>query len=148
MKISKLDKFKSRKEWSNYAWHELLGDIKNPALAVAMDSLLSSYEKNIIVNRFAAVSLIKEGASYKKIGEELWLSPNTIRSLKIIVEDNLAKEYRSYRTAKNRRKPKTVAVKETKIEESRSFVDWIEYCAAAFPSKHDRRWKVSGRKSL
>lgn len=139
MKVFKLDKFKSRKEWADFVWQRLLKDIKNPVLGAALDSLLSSYEKNMIINRFAAVSLIKEGRTYRQIGEELWLSSTTIRSLKRALENNSLKEYQSYRLIKNKKKLGLKIRKE--IIETPSWVNWVDYCASVFPKKSGPRWR-------
>lgn len=142
MQVSNIDKFKSRKEWSDNAWRQLLKDIKHPALSASLDSLLSSYEKNIIINRFAAVALIKDGRTYREIGRELWLSPNTIRSLKRVLENHSARDYKSYRLFKNDRT--TVAEKrEAKqgLLESSEFVNWVDYCISVYPKKNGPRWK-------
>src|SRR3989344_6778020 len=145
MKVSKLDNFKSRKEWSDYVWRRLLKDIKNPALSAALDSLLSSYEKNIIINRFAAVTLIKDGQSYREIGRELWLSSNTVRSLKKVLENNSAKEYQSYRLRSNKRKHaqeiKASVKAKKEISEQSDFLNWVDYCISVMPEKNGPRWK-------
>lgn len=140
-----ISKFKSRKEWVNYVWAKLLKDLKNPVLNATLNSLLSSYEKQIIVNRLAALILIKEGKTYKQIGEELWLSSTTIRSLKKILQNNSIKEYQSYRLLSNERKQNARAqglkkVKE-EIKNSSAFLDWLDYWASVFPKKHGSRWK-------
>ena len=135
----KINKFNSRKKWADFVWAKLLSDIKNPTLGNILDFLLTSYEKNIIVNRLTALSLIKKGKTYKQIEEELWLSPNTIRSLKIILEDN-SNKYQSCRFLRN----KKIQARKTKIKipESHPIIDWIDYCVSVFPQKHGPRWKA------
>ncbi len=135
----RISNFKSRKEWSLVIWQKILRDMKNPALSAALDSLLSPYEKSIIVNRFAAVSLIKEGKTYRQIGKELWLSPTTIRSLKRTLENNPVKEYQSYRLLKNGRQNKVEGKSE--VIETPSFINWVDYCLSVRPKKIGPRWK-------
>src|SRR3989344_6201734 len=106
--MEKIDKFKSRNDWFIHAWLKFLKDIKNPDAADALNSLLSSREKIMIINRMAAMVLIREGKTYRQIGEELWVSPTTVRSLKRTLENNL-KEYQSYRLLRNKRNKKEEA---------------------------------------
>lgn len=130
----KVDKFKSRKEWAAAVWQRLLKDIRNPDLSAILDSLLSPYEKSIIVNRLAAISSLKEGKTYKQIGEELWLSSTTIRSLKMALEGGFRKEYQSYRLLKNKYQNKVTMVKEGVVE-TPAFLSRIDYYLANFPKK-------------
>ena len=134
-----INKFNSRREWTDFMWKKLLSDIKNPNLSALLDSLLTSYEKNIIINRIAALALIKKGESYRQIGEKLWLSPNTIRSLKKILENN-ANKYQSRRYIVN--KKIKLGKSKIKIPESHPIIDWIDYCVSVFPKKHGPRWKA------
>src|SRR3989344_3336223 len=130
----RVNKFKSRKEWAAATWQRLLKDIKNSELSVVMDSLLSQYEKNMIINRLAAISLIKAGKTYRQIGEELWLSSTTIRSLKRGLENGLDKEYQSYRLLKNKRPLKKVVIKE-EIPAMPEFFRRLDYYFSDFPKK-------------
>ncbi len=137
----KICQFKSRKEWSDAVWHKLLKDIKNPSLSVALDSLLGAYEKQIIVNRLAALSLIKDGKTYKQIGEELWLSPTTISSLKKTLANNFSKEYQSQRAIKNKRnKQNAVRIQRETVEWS-PFWNRVDFYLENFPRKNGPRWK-------
>jgi len=83
MKSSK--KFKSRKEWEEYAWSHLVDGLARATSAKEIGSslniLLTAYEKKHMIKRAAAISLLKEGKSYKEIGELLWLSPQTISAI-------------------------------------------------------------------
>lgn len=145
MDHKKISEFKSKKHWVDYIWQRLLEDIKHPALRSALDHLLSSYEKNIIVNRLAAVLLIREGKTYRQIGEELWLSHNTIRSLKRVLDNPYFTEYQSYRLLNNKRKKliRAEALKkaEEEIARSSALLDWVDYYISVFPKKHGPRWK-------
>ena len=138
--MEKISKFKSRKEWFDCAWSKLLEDIKNHDLSAALDALLSLYEKKIIINRFAAVSLIKEGKTYRQIGEELWLSPTTIRSLKRTLGNNPVKEYQSYRLLKNKHKNEE-RINRKEFIKTPAWVAWVDHIVATFPEKNGSRWK-------
>jgi len=71
--------------------------------------------------------LIKQGKSYKQIGEKLWLSPTTIRSLRKVLDNRPEEGYQSYRFRKNQ---KIREIKEKEIKkyhpESSPFFDWIK----------------------
>lgn len=137
----KITKDKSINEWLDLVWQKLLKEINNQQLSITLNSLLSPYEKENIVKRLVAISLIKNGRSYNQIGEELWLSPTTIRSLKLIIENNQSKEYQSYRFRKNKKEGDLELKKSKKYyPEPSPFFDWIDHFAASLPEKHGRRW--------
>ena len=137
--MKKINEIGSREDWFNYAWSKIINDVKSSTLSIVLDSLLTSYEKQIIVNRVAALILIKEGKTYKQIGEELWLSPTTIRSLKKMLEGSAENKYTSYRFSKNKLNSKKEIVK-ANIHDT-SFIDWVDYCASVFPKRNGPRWK-------
>lgn len=136
--MKNIKEFNSRKEWVGFVWTKILDDVKNPKLANMLNTLISAHEKEIIVNRLAALTFIKQGKSYKQIGEELWLSPTTIRSLKRIVENNFKKEYKSYnKLRKDNAKEKP---EKKNVTETSSFADWVDYYASTFPKRNGPRW--------
>lgn len=146
MEINKLNNESiSKNEWIDYVWAKLLKDVKNRNLRNILNFLLSRHEKKIIVNRLAALILIREGKTYQKIGEELWLSPTTIRSLKRILENNFNKEYQSYNGLRRSKdiedKKKNGKNMGKKIIKTSAFIDWIDYYASVFPRKNGPRWK-------
>jgi DNA-binding CsgD family transcriptional regulator len=117
-------------------WSKLLKDIKNPELETLLNALLSQYEKDIITNRLIAISLIKQGKTYKEIGEELWLSSSTIRSLKRILENKSAKEYQTYRQLKKMAKEKIEKNRKKEyIPEPSPFFDAIDHFFNSIPRK-------------
>lgn len=136
----KLDKFKSRKEWAAAVWQTFLKDVKNSDLGIVLDSLLSPYEKSIIVNRLAATSLIKKGKTYRQIGEQLWLSSTTIRSLKRGLENKHEREYQSYRLLKNKRPSKIMKTRE-EVPEMPEFFRRLDYLLENFPKKGRPNWR-------
>ncbi|MDP3729678.1 MAG: Trp family transcriptional regulator [bacterium] len=140
--MKNVKEFNTRKDWVNFMWSKIVADIKNPQCAHMLNTLISAYEKEIIVNRLAALTLIKQGKSYKQIGEELWLSPTTIRSLKRVVEDNFNKEYKSYNTLQKLRRDTENRKRMPKNSvETLPFIDWIAYYASVFPKRNGPRWK-------
>jgi uncharacterized protein YerC len=126
----------SRKERVNLVWSKLLKNIKNPKLEILLNTLLSQYEKDIIANRLIAVSLIKHGKTYKEIGEELWLSSSTIRSLKKMMENKAAKEYQTYRQLKKATKEEIEKNRKKEyIPEPSPFFDAIDHFFNSIPRK-------------
>ncbi|TSC96462.1 MAG: hypothetical protein Athens071426_674 [Parcubacteria group bacterium Athens0714_26] len=134
--IDNLNKL-SKKEWQLHTWNLLLKDMNDSNFGKALNRILSIYEKNMIVNRLAALALLRKGKSYRKIGEELWLSPTTIRSLKKLL-DNSVMEYSSYRTVKNQKNDKNK--KNRKIQETPLFINWIDSFINKYPEKIGKRW--------
>ncbi len=121
------NKYISRKKQLNIIWVNLLKSLKKPGLEILLNKILSQYEKNLIANRLAAISLIKQGKSYKEIGEELWLSPSTIRSLKSIMANSNTEEYQTYRQVKRVAREKIEGEKkDVFIPESSPFFDAID----------------------
>ena len=66
--------------------------------------LVTLHERRVIVLRAAASERLAAGASYRQIGEELWLSPQTISGIK---KSFAGEGYRSYADlSKGKRKKK------------------------------------------
>jgi uncharacterized protein YerC len=90
--------YSSRKEWEDVYWEKL---IKQPKI---LKSFITNYERHILVLRIAVVARLNNGKSYREISKELWLSPQTISSIKKAINK---KGYESYRKIeKTERKPK------------------------------------------
>ena len=72
---------------------------------LVLDLLITSSERHDLILRAAAVDRISSGVSYRKIGEELWVSPQTISGIKKALKEN---NYRSYldRSKTERKKKK------------------------------------------
>jgi len=75
-----------RTDWQDFIWklflEKISGNASKKETAEMLGSVISNYEKQMIVRRIAALALINEGKSYKEIGRILWLSPRTISTLK------------------------------------------------------------------
>jgi len=84
--MKNIDKFKSRKNWEEYLWETVLENIARlntkKELKSFLNSLLSEAEKKNISRRLIVFSLLKQGKTYREIGEILWISPGTIRAIK------------------------------------------------------------------
>ena len=67
-----------------------------------------------VVMRASALNMIMSGKSYREIGRELWLSPQTISGLKKALEEKI---YRSYlERSKTERKKRVYSSKPDKLQ--------------------------------
>ena len=84
--IPSVNKFKSRREWEANVWSKLIGGftrISSPQeMEKSLNLLLTSHEKTQMIKRASAISLLKQGKSYREIGELLWLSPTTVNAIR------------------------------------------------------------------
>ncbi len=89
--------YHSRAEWETVCWQKML------ASKGLLELLITSNERHNLVMRAAATGALLSGKSYKEIEKELWLSSQTISSIKKALTDN---NYRSYleRGKKERKK--------------------------------------------
>ena len=92
-----INNYSSRLEWESACWQKIL---KSKEL---LRLLITSHERRNLVMRVAALNRLIAGRSYRQIGEELWLSPQTISGIKKALKE---KSYRSYleRSKKERKK--------------------------------------------
>jgi len=88
LSLPPMSRHPSRKEWENACWRKIL---KSEEL---LGLLVTPYERRNLVMRAAVIERIHAGKGYRQIAEELWLSPQTISSIKKAVGKN---SYRSYR---------------------------------------------------
>jgi len=108
--ISPVRKFKSRKEWENYAWKMITSGLANSVSSENIEQslaiLVTAYEKEQMIKRAAAVSFLKQGKSYREIGDLLWLSHPTISSIKksITAKEGYVSYYERSRANKKRDK--------------------------------------------
>jgi uncharacterized protein YerC len=91
--------YPSRKEWENTCWRKILKSRDFFGL------LFTPYERHNFVMRAAVISRINAGKKYRQIGEELWLSSQTISSIKKAINKN---SYRSYRERSKTERKKRV----------------------------------------
>lgn len=111
-----LSRYHSRKEWEEACWKEILKSAK------LLESLATSRERHNLVMRAAVINHFKSGKTYKQIGEELWLSPQTISAIKKAIKET---SYQSYRErGKTKRKKKqyssNITLAKTKKPEGRA----------------------------
>lgn len=100
--MPKITMYPSRKEWEEACWKKLLQSEK------WLDCIVTPYERHNIVMRATAAYRLHTDVSYKDIGRELWLSPQTISAIKKGVGE---RGYRSYaERGKTERKKKVYSV--------------------------------------
>ena len=93
-----ISKYPTRKEWEAASWRILVSRKDRLHL------LLTAYERRHLILRAAALDLLMAGKSYRTIGKELWLSPQTISGIKKAFQEQ---SYRSYtERSKTERKKK------------------------------------------
>src|SRR3989338_9217386 len=97
------EQFISRKEWEEFLWDRVLDFILESKdkkdLKQKLESLFSKHERGLVLRRLTALLLLKEGLSYRKIGELLWVSSTTISTIKKSFSEN-----RGYSSRKERSK--------------------------------------------
>lgn len=93
-----ISRYPSRQGWEKACWHKIIKSGEPLGL------LATPAERRNLVLRAATLELINSGKKYREIAEELWLSPQTISSIKKAIFEN---GYRSYRErGKTERKKK------------------------------------------
>jgi len=97
-KLPPLNQFQSRGEWEGACWK--IVSKSNTYLSL----LTTAYDRRNIIIRAAALEQLSSGKSYKQITDELWLSPQTISSIKKICSENIYKSY--WERSKSERKRK------------------------------------------
>ena len=83
-----INDFSSRKKWEETCWKKIRGS------GELLDTFMSSYERRNVVMRAAAVDRIRKGMGNRYIAKELWLSRQTISSIKKALHERVYKSYR------------------------------------------------------
>ena len=129
--------FKSRTLWEEAVWQIIVSYLvtirKTEEMKSLLELLLSSHERSQVIRRITAIHRIAGGHSYRTIGKELWLTNQTISSIKKAWE---GKHYRSYHErGKTERKKKIYSP----VSSSKSYKD---------PSVRTRRTKFGTIKGV
>lgn len=90
-----LGNYRSRAEWEDACWHKI-SESKE-----ILELISTSSERHDLVMRAAAINALILGKSYREIGKELWLSPQTISGIKKTLDED---SYKSYPGRKERKK--------------------------------------------
>ena len=97
-----MDGYSSRKEWEDVCWQKILKSEK------LLQLFSTANERHNMVMRCVVLDKLTEGKSYRQIANELFLSPQTINSIKRAINE---KTYRSYlQRSKTERKKKKYSV--------------------------------------
>lgn len=96
--LPSLDDYASRRDWQEACWHKIAKSNK------LLQLFTTSYEKQTIVNRIAVLRDITAGKSYREISKDLFVSLQTINSVKKILDKKIYKSYSE--RSKKERKPK------------------------------------------
>ena len=92
-------KSKNRKEREAAAWDIFVLSLANKSKSEIQEAMgiFSEKEKQIVVYRLMVADSLKQGMTYREIGDDLWLSPQTISAIK---KSLLSKsgDYESYRS--------------------------------------------------
>lgn len=125
--IKKQDfKNKYRKEWQDDVWRLFLKEFSDQKFRNLADTIFSAYEKKLIINRIAAVSLIREGVGTQEIARLLWLSRSTISAIKNSLFSKSV-NYGSQRSFKGLgRNTRKLSGKAIKISEPFHFLDGVD----------------------
>ncbi|GEM_PF-725583 len=85
--------------WMESLWQEVVNKVSKETskekVGQILEKLISESEKKTILKRLGVLALVRSGKSYKEISEILWLSPNTISTIKKNVF-SAGKNYKSY----------------------------------------------------
>jgi len=88
-------------QWMEIVWERILertsGSHSKSEVKKFLESLLSEKERRFLLRRLAVVALLRSGKSYKDIGRILWVSPQTISTIKRNFLGK-SKQYRSHRS--------------------------------------------------
>src|SRR3989304_524996 len=79
--------YSSRAAWEAACWRNLRESKE------LLEVLVTAHERRNLVLRAAALDRLISGKSYRQIGRELWLSPQTISGIKKAIRES---GYRSY----------------------------------------------------
>ncbi|MBI2591802.1 MAG: hypothetical protein HYW34_03955 [Candidatus Brennerbacteria bacterium] len=118
-----ITRYSSRKEWEDACWQKIL------KLNKVSDLLLTSYERHNLVMRAAVIDGINLKKSYTQIADELWLSPQTISSIKKALKEN---NYRSYRERGKKERKKKIYSSGPVLNQKR------KYSGRSIPTKYGR----------
>jgi len=149
--ISSVNKFKSRKEWERYIWSVLIKEITRAnsikEIEKIFDMLLTAHEKKQMIKRASAISFLKQGKSYRQIGEILWLSSNTINAIRKSLRTQEGYVSRYMRNKKPERKQKPLSKEEL---DQLLFTQWVEslFIIPPPPISHPRLMRQLGYKSF
>ncbi len=110
--VPSINDYHSREEWEVACWRKILESKE------LLPLLITSHERRDLIVRAATMDGLSSGKTYQEIGNELWVSPQTISVIKKAMDE---KAYRSYleRSYKERKKKKYSSSPVSKKSEKR-----------------------------
>ncbi|MEK7138335.1 MAG: hypothetical protein AAB787_02385 [Patescibacteria group bacterium] len=97
-KLPTLSQFSSRKEWEEACWKVIT---RSESL---LNVVTTASERHNIILRALGIEYINSGKKYRQIAEELYLSPQTISSIKKALAGQIYRTYRERGKVERRRK--------------------------------------------
>ena len=97
-KLPTLSQFSSRKEWENACWKVIS---RSESL---LNVVTTASERHNIILRALGIEYINSGKKYRQIAEELYLSPQTISSIKKALVGHFYQTYRERGEVERKRK--------------------------------------------
>lgn len=111
-----LSEFPSRKEWEDYLWSQIVRKFSAKKTynetELLLKDLFSTHERKRMIRRAIVLSLVAQGKSYREISKIVWISPNTISSLKKSILNKTGYISRHMRVKIKEVKPKPLSSKE------------------------------------
>ena len=109
-KVKDIKNFKSRKEWEESMWLDILNVLESKNnFKEFLNAFLTENEKEMLRNRVLTTVLLKEGRTYREIGNILWISPGTISAIRKGLKNS---NYKSNRSGNSKiSKPKNIKEK-------------------------------------
>jgi|SRR3989344_7109226 len=91
---------KEAEGWMEELWDGLINKLvvscSHAEIKKILECLMSVHEKKVILRRLGVMAFARTGKSYRETSEALWLSPNTISTIRKNILGNRA-GYKSYR---------------------------------------------------
>lgn len=124
IKIPKTSDFPPRSQWEIVTWDIVIAHLtalqKPKDMKLLFELFMTPHERSLFLRRIAAANRILEGQHYRAIGEELWLTPQTISAIKKALQNKHYKSY--YERGKTERKKKVYSPPPKSLERKNPFL--------------------------
>lgn len=113
--IPPISDYPSRAGWEEACWQKIINSKE------LLQVVISPKERHDLVMRAAAIDRLQSGKSYREISRELWLSLQTIGTVKKILDSSTDCYYSYFERSKTQRKKKIYSVdKKDKFSEKKT----------------------------
>ena len=152
--------YETREAWKKAVWMRVAECLASAESSEDIDEFLSMVmtknERDQIVNRFAAIALLRDGKSYREIGELLWLSPQTISAIKKSFKVRGRYTSRHTRHQKDRQRPAEGAIQKDPPSLHERIVMLFDLPEIDMPIRHpqldralrNERWRFYKKKNF